>query len=261
MKKLALRILIGLLVLLILAFVVVGLFLDRAVKGAVETVGPKLAKVEIKLDSVRLSLFSGAGKVKGLLIGNPEGFKTPNAINVGAASLALAPGSLLSDKIVVKSINVEAPEITFETDFKGNNLNRIVSNLQDATGGNEPAPAKPKETAPKEKAAKPSKKLEVDDFLITGGKIHVSATILGGQALTVPLPTIHLTDLGKDNDGITAGELMKRVLSEIEKATADAVKNSAGDVGKTATDLSKGAEKSATDKISKGIGDLFKKKN
>ena len=69
-------------------------------------------KVQVKLDSVNLSLLSGSGKVQGLIVGNPEGFKTPQAISVGAASLALQPASLLADKIVVESINVQAPEIT-----------------------------------------------------------------------------------------------------------------------------------------------------
>ena len=261
MKKLLLRLLIALVVLLILVFVAIGLFLDSAVKKGVETIGPRLAKVDIKLDAVRLSLFSGGGKIKGLFVGNPEGYKTPSAVKVGIASLSLVPGSLLSDKIVIKSVNVQAPEITLETDFKHSHLGKIVDNLQAATGGGDSTPP-PK--AQGEKSSKPSKKLQVDDFIISDGKIHVSATLLGGQAVTVPLPTIHLTDLGTNSDGITAGELMKRVFSEVEKSAAGAAKGAVDSVGKAASDLTKDASKTATDsasKITKGIGDLFKKKN
>src|ERR1035437_10029823 len=100
MKKLIIRLLIALVVVVILAVLAVGLLLDGAVKRGVETFGPKLTKVDIKLQSVSLSLLSGAGTIKGLLVGNPEGFKTPSAIRVGEATLALKPGSLLSDKIV-----------------------------------------------------------------------------------------------------------------------------------------------------------------
>src|SRR6187549_3776815 len=114
MKKLIIRILIGLVILLILAVVAVGLFLDGAVKKGVETVGPMLTKVDVKLDSVSLSILFGSGKIKGLVVGNPEGFKTPNAIKMGTARVSIAPGSVFSDKIVVKSIRVEAPEITYE---------------------------------------------------------------------------------------------------------------------------------------------------
>ena len=100
MKKIIVRLLILLVILLVPAVVALHLFLDSAVKKAVEIAGPELMKVQVKLDSVNLSLLSGSGKVQGLVVGNPEGFKTPQAISVGAASLALQPASLLADKIV-----------------------------------------------------------------------------------------------------------------------------------------------------------------
>src|ERR1017187_10457019 len=69
MKKLIIRLLIALVVVVILAVVAVGLFLDGAIKRGVETFGPRLTKVEIKLQSLHLSLLSGWGTVKGLVDG------------------------------------------------------------------------------------------------------------------------------------------------------------------------------------------------
>lgn len=261
MKKILIRVVIVLVVLVVLGVIAVGLFLDSAVKKGVETAGPMLTKVDVKLDSVGLSLLSGSGKISGLVIGNPEGYKTPSAIRVGTASLALQPGSLLSDKVVIKSINVQAPEITFETDLKGNNLSKIMANLEAATGGAQQQPA----TTKQEKAA--SKKLQVNDFLISGGKVNVSLTTLGGKSVTVPLPEIHLTDLGTGPEGITAAELAKRVLSEIQKGAVSASSSAVTDLSKQASELGKQAvdtlNKSATDaagKATKSLGDLFKKK-
>ena len=214
MKKIIIRLLIALVVVVILAVLAVGLFLDGAIKKGVETFGPKLTKVDIKLQSVSLSLLSGSGTIKGLVVGNPEGFKAGSAIKVGTASFALKPGSLLSDKIVIKSINVQEPEITFETDLKHNNLSKIRSNVQEAAGGGEKQPAKPTEPSPP-KEAKAGKKLEVDEFIINGGKIHLSTTV-GGQEMTIPLKDIHLQDLGKGPEGITSGELVDLV--ELQQA-------------------------------------------
>ncbi len=259
MKKLLIRVLIGLVVAVILVVLAISLFLDGAIKRGVETVGPMIAKVPIKLDSVNLSLFSGSGKVKGLTVGNPEGYKTPSAIQVGSASLALQPGSILADKVVIRSINVQNPEITFETDLRGNNLSKIISNLQETTGGKDNAPAK--SGTPEAKA---SKKLQVDDFLISGGKIHVSITALGGKSATVALPEIHLTDLGKDPNGITAAELTKKVLQAIETEAVKAASSTVADLSKGAADLTKEAANSAvgtaSEQVTKGIGGLFKKK-
>jgi uncharacterized protein involved in outer membrane biogenesis len=263
MKKIVIRILIVFVVLFGLGMLLVSMFLGTVIKKGVLTVGPMLTKVDIKLDSVNLSLLSGSGSVKGLVVGNPEGYKTPSAIKAGSASLALRPGSLFSDKIVIKSVNVQAPEITFETNLKDNNLSKILANVEAAAGmtGDKPA-TKPNEPAPA-KEAKPSKKLQVDDFLITGGKIHVSITTLGGQSMTVPLPEIHLTALGQGPDGITGAELTKRVLQAIEKAAAQASSGAVADLGNQAAKLGKDLGKSGTDaagKITEGIGGLFKKK-
>ncbi len=256
MKKLALRLLIALVVLAILAFVGVALFLDSAVKRGVETVGPSLTKVSVKLQAVSLSLFSGSGKIKGLIVGNPEGFKTPSAINVGEASLSLQPSSLFGNKVIVKSVRVQAPEITFETDLHGNNLSKILANLEAATGGGEKAPEQPKE-------AKAGKKLQVDDFVITGAKLHVSVTALGGKSATVPLPDIHLQDLGKGPDGITPAELTRKVLQAVIENASQAATGAVTDLTKGLNDLGKEAGKNASstaEKITKGLGDLLKKK-
>jgi hypothetical protein len=103
---------------------------------------------------------------------------------------------------------------------------------------------------------KPAKKIEVDDFLITGAKVHVILTELGGKEMTLPLPEIHLTNLGKDGDGLTPTELTRAVfaavISDTTKAVADAL---------TKLDLTKGAEqlKQAGQGAIKSIGNLFKK--
>src|SRR5205085_1505276 len=118
--------------------------------------------------------------------------------------LALKLGSVFSDKVIIKSIELKEPEITLEGTLRGdNNLSKILSNVEGTSNStNEPAV----QTTP----GKPAKKLEVDDFLITGAKVHVNITSVG--EFTVPIPEIHLTDLGKGQDGITAAELTKLVL-------------------------------------------------
>ena len=70
---------------------------------------------------------------------------------------------------------------------------------------------------------KPAKKLEVDDFLITGAKVHANLTGLVNKELTLTLPDIHLTDLGKGPDGITAADLTKKVLTAITVNTITAL--------------------------------------
>jgi uncharacterized protein involved in outer membrane biogenesis len=254
MKKILIGVAIILFILIILGVVAIGLCLDSVVKRGVETVGPKLTQTEVKLDSLSLSILSGAGKIKGLLIGNPSGYKSPSAIQVGTASLALEPSSIFSSKVIIHSINVQAPEITFETDLKGNNLSKILANLQSASGGG---------GAGTNAASSPGKKLQVDDFLISGGKIHVSVTALGTQSATVALPEIHLAGLGQGPDGITPAELTERVLQAVEKEAAQMASSVVADLGKNAAGLTKGLGNNPTgavESISKSLGGLLQKK-
>jgi uncharacterized protein involved in outer membrane biogenesis len=260
MKKIFIRICIALVVLVVLAALGVHFFLDGAVKRGVETVGPKLTKVDVKLGGVHLSLLSGSGKLKGLVVGNPDPYKTPHSISVGTAALELKPGSLFSDKLIIHSINVEAPEITFEGGLGGNNLSKILANLNESTTG--PGGTNVPNATPQEQK-KANKKLQVDDFTITGAKLTANITDLGGKSLTIPLPTIHLSNLGTGPDGITAAELTKQVISAIEKESLQAVATHSADIGKAAENLTKGLGKDsggAVSNVTQGIGNLFKKK-
>jgi uncharacterized protein involved in outer membrane biogenesis len=257
MKKIITRLLLLLILLIILAALAAHFFLDGEVKRLVESIGPQLTKVSVKLERVNLMLLSGSGKLTGLVVGNPEGYKSPSAISSRSISLSLKPSSLLDDKIVIRSINLQGPEVTFETDLTQNNLGKILSNLDESTGGGK----EPKET-PKEPAAK--KKLEVDDFLITGAKLHVVVSSLGGKSATVALPEIHLKDLGTSPEGITPAELSRVVLKQLEASAAKAAEGAIVDLSKGAVYLggetSKVVPTNAVDKVTKGIGNLFKGK-
>ena len=230
------KILIGMVALvgIVVTAIVVGvaLFLDSGIKRGMETLGPQLTKVDVKLDGVSVSLLSGTGKIKGLVVGNPAGYQTPHAIRVDAASLALTPSSIFSDKVIIKSIRVESPNIYYESGLGGDNLRTIMNNVS------------------------ASKKLQVDDLVITGAKVSVSVKGTGGLAVPITLPDIHLTNLGQGPGGITASELTEKVVSEITNAVARHVGNvitNGGfpDQGKAAIDT--------VEKVTKRVTDLFKK--
>lgn len=254
MKKLLIRAVILVVVLVVAAVIGVALFLGGAIKKGVETVGPKIAKVDVKLDGVSLSILSGSGSIKGLVLGNPEGYKTPQAINVGNASLVVSPGSLLSDKIIVKSVRVDDAVITFEGGLSGNNLSKILDNVNASTGGDTAETGAAKDE-------KPGKKLQVDDFLITGAKVNVSLAGMAGKSVTVPLPVVHLTNLGQGEDGVTPAELTKRVLNEvIHAATKVATSDTVKDLTKGVTDAATKTATESIDKAAKSVTDIFKKK-
>ena len=256
MKKWLVRIVIAVVILLVVAVVAVGLFLDKGIKKGVETFGPELTKVSIKLDSVSLSLLSGGGKVKGLEVGNPEGYSAPTSIKFNTASLSLKPASLMSDKIVIKSIVVEAPDIYIAGTPTKNNLTKILDNIEAATGGGKDA------TATKANG-KPAKKLQVDEFVLTGLKVNYSPPGFSGQVFPLKVPDIKFTDLGTGPDGITAGELSKRVIDELISRIGPIAAQELSKFGKQVLDNATGSATNVVGeagKTLKGVTDIFKKK-
>jgi len=259
MKKLIVRIAIVVIVLVLVAVVASFFLLGSIIKKGVETVGPQITKTEMRLDGASLSVFSGSGTLKGLLVGNPEGYKTDSAIKVGSVSVGVKPGSIFSDRIHVTHVNVQAPEITFEGGLMGNNLSKLLDNVQSGSGGGG-------KSAGTTESSAGSQKIQVDDFLISGGKIHLSVNVpgVGEKSATVPLPEIHFTGLGQGADGITVAELTRKVLNEVLQKAIPAAEKAVADLGKGVTDAVKDLSKdpgTAVDKATKGIGDLLKKKN
>lgn len=215
------KLLAGLVVVLVVVLAVVVFNLDKGIKAVVETVGPELTKSSVTLDDVDLSLTTGEGSLSGLVVGNPAGFETPYAFSLGQISLAIDPESVTTDTIVINSINIVAPEITYES-LKGvTNLDQLQKNVEQATGSSGGSSAT--ESSTEESAAK---KLIIKDLRITGGKISYSNALLGSKAINVPLPAIRLTGIGEKTGGASAAEVVKQVLASINKSAAGAVANS-----------------------------------
>lgn len=246
-----------------LAVVVVGALvflasnLDSVLKAAIEAIGPKVTGTPVTVESVHLSAKSGTGTIRGLVIGNPAGYKTPYALRLGEARLEIDPSSILSDKVVIQSISVIEPEVNVEGGIKENNLSKLLANLQGSSGATKPA-SDTKEPTPE--AA--SKKLQVNDFLFSKAKVAAQLDVPGVKPLALTLPDIHVTKLGTGPEGITPADLTKKVLNQVIQEILPAVTKAAtGALGDVSKDASKilDSSKGQLDKAAKGVGDLFKK--
>jgi len=248
--KVFLTVLLILLVVIIVGAVVAVINLDRIVKKGAEVYGPEITKVSVKLDSVHIGLLTGSADIKGLVIGNPPGYKAPQAISVGEIFVRVDPLSLTKDKIVVHSIKVVSPDITFEGGLGGNNLMTIKNNVNGT-------PKQGGATIVTNSVGQPkkSKNLEVDDILITGAKVTGMINVFGKEipVKNLPLPDIHLIDLGKDPKGITPADLTEHILDAIAKGTVQTLGKYASNLGSGAMNLGTGK----IDQIKKGIGNLF----
>ena len=225
--KVVLRVGMLLLVLVVVAAVFLYTNLDRAVKGAVEELGPTYTGTPVTLDSVSLSPLSGEGSLRGLVVGNPSGFSAANAFTLGTIDLAIDTQSLTGDTIIIDKLHIVAPEITYEASKKGNNLKVLQRTIEGSTGGRGGAPGA-------EAGGEGGRKMIIRDFSLVDGKVHYANKLLGDKTLEVKLPPLTLTGIGEKSNGVTAAEATAQIVSAITRQVSAAIANSGaiGDLGK-----------------------------
>lgn len=214
--------------------------LDSLVKEAVEKVGTDATQAKVTLSDVNISLKSGSGALRGLTVGNPKGFKTPSAFELGSISVTIDIGSVGSDPVIIKEIVITNPKVTYELGSGGSNVDAIQKNVE--------AYSKQFQSGGGEKKSGDGPKLIIENLYIRGGKISVSAAFLQGKALTTPLPDIHLKDIGKEEKGADPGQVVKEVIDSMTKGIGSAV-GSLGleDLAKGVTEGVSGAMKAVTE--------------
>lgn len=199
-------------VLAVVGLVLVYFFMGAAVRKGVEVFGPQLTQTEVRLDHVGISPFSGGGTIRGLWVGNPDGFRTEKAFYMGEVSVNLAPTSLLGDRILIKRIYISEPEFTYERRLTSSNINEILKNIEAATQ---------REVTREEGKEVRAVKFEITEVIIENGKVGVG---VGSNAVAVAMPRLELRDIGKSRGGITADEatleIMKAVMASITRSVA-----------------------------------------
>ncbi len=238
-------------IVLVVLIIVAVVFLGQIVKTGIEKIGPQIAGVPISVEKVRINPLSGRVHVNALVIGNPEGFNTPSAMELGEFKLDIALGSLFSDTIVIREILIDAPQITYERGLKSSNLSTLLDNLAPEEGKQK------KEDAAETTAddQKPAKKVVIEDFQLNNAQVNATFTALGGKKLPLSLPSIHMTDIGKKSNGASITDVITEVLGKVTASTGAAATDALKGAGAIAGDTLKGATDMAGSAVS-GAGEL-----
>ena len=214
MKKL---ILIGcaLVVVVVAAIVFFGISnLGPIITQAVNTYGPKITQTDVQLGDAGVSLFSGEVKLEDFLLGNPKGFKAPQAMKVGSVYVDLDEKSLTGNPIVIDKIEVAAPEITYERAGRDDNFNALLRNVKKKSSSGQSGAGK---QTGKDADAGGGKKLLIRSLIIKDGRVNLTAKVLAGQTITAELPYIELKDIGGQKEGVTPAKAFNLILAELYK--------------------------------------------
>ncbi|PPQ32705.1 hypothetical protein CCR94_04635 [Rhodoblastus sphagnicola] len=112
--------------------------------------------------------------------------------------------------VMIESVTVIAPRITYEADDP-----TAVSNLESMKNNAKAHAA----SSSGMQAASAMRKVVIRNLTVMGGALSLAIPVVD-STLTVPLPPVHLSNIGADTDGATPPEIV-RVICE---AVADAAK-------------------------------------
>ncbi|MGD2029183.1 MAG: AsmA family protein [Desulfobacterales bacterium] len=201
----------GVLVAVIIILLVVGVSnLGPIIKKAVNTYGPKITKTQVKLGDVGVSLLSTEAKLKDFILGNPEGFKSEQAMSVKSIHVNVDEKSLTKDTIIIDKIEVVAPKITYEKIRGTDNFQTIMNNVKKSVGADKTT------EAPAEKGKKgEGKKILIRDFIVRSGKVNLTMAALGENTVSADLPDIHLKNVGQKKGGESPSEAFEEIFAAL----------------------------------------------
>ena len=237
------------------------LWLGPVVKPIANAAVPKITKTSFNLGHLSLNPYTGRFELGDMVLGNPAGYDEPTAVAVSNIVVDVAVTTACDKYVHIEEVTVDG---VFVSLVKGgeNNVDNMKQIQYNVAGGKEKyeekqakAEAEAKEAKPAEEAkpdegeaeAADSKKIVIDVLTLN------NITVKYGM-LTIPVPSITLKDLGKESDGLTAGELFEKIWEAVFNAAlavGDGVKALGGLLKDGAGALGDGAGK-AMDAIGAG---------
>ncbi len=232
--------------LFIVVLLVVFFRLNSMVKAGVENVLPRITGTPVKLEDVSISVFSGKGTLKGLVIGNPEGFNTEHAFALGTVRVDVDVLSVFSDKIIIEEVYIDGPEVIYEAGLRSSNIGEILDNVEEFAGP-------PKEgEAPEEGEKREAKKIQINHFVFKNGKLALSAKVLRGQKLSVPLPDVELHNIGSESGGKRVGEVAREIFVPLTRQIVNAAQEGVAQA-KELIETARGTVEEATGKAKEAV--------
>lgn len=255
--------LLGLLLVLVVAVVGLFLYLEPLVKTTVNTVGTKIVGTQVNLDGFRFAPFVGEAEITGLRVANPEGYKTPNLINLGRIFVKVDVKSLLTNTIVVDEVSVNGIELTYEMpDLSTSNVMQIQQNIAKNTASSNVAePVKTEvETVAEETPAeaKPAKNVIIKKVVVDGGALN-AMTPLQQDTLTLNMPAIEINGIGEQGDKLNIQETVTTIFNKILFNATSVVSKALLNTKDAVNDLANKAVDEAKNKVGDEIGGLLDK--
>lgn len=197
--------------------------LNSIVKGLVNKYGSEVTGTAVNLQGFNFSLTNGTASIDEITVANPKNYKSPYIFDLNKISVKVDLKSLTGNTIVIDSITVNQPIITYEMlSLTQNNIKEIEHNVQNYLNmAAAKKQASDNQVAVKEDSSE-GKKIIIKKLLINDAQLVVSTM---GKNVSVILPPIQMTNLGENSSSKQTNipELISKIITEVLNVASQSV--------------------------------------
>lgn len=176
-------------------------YYDLAIRRGIEIAGSRVLGVEVQVQGVTLSPFSGKGTISGLTVANPPEFGAPYAIELDNLEIVVNTDTLFSDVVEIESILIEAAEVTYETRLVTDNIRTLLANI----------PSGPRADRPSAETGG-STQVIIRDFRMVAPQVNVGAA---GLSAPVRIDDVHLQNIGDQSNAVTIAQAAQQIFGRL----------------------------------------------
>lgn len=181
-------------------------------KQLTEKVASEALGVPVTIGDMVITLEEKKVVVTNIKIANPPGYKKSHAITVD--SVTVAGESFSKQLLTFARVAVDGTNVNVEVTGKGTNLGDLKKNV-DAKKGS----SKPKSSSSQNSDGAHGKdeqiKVIVKKFALTKAQLNPSVTLIDKDLAYVTVPDIHLTNIGKKENGVVAQEAVAQIMDAV----------------------------------------------
>ena len=197
--------------------------LENIIKKIVHDYGSKVIGTDVSIKGVNFKPASGYVSINGIKIENPKQYKSKNLFYLDKLDIKINVSSLMDDLIIVDSIQVDNPKITYEMlSLTENNISYILNNIN--KNSSETSSVQENLNKSDENKKQSAKKVIIKNLNINNGTISVM-TGIGDlkKELSLPLPKIEMHNIGQEKQGSSIKDTINLVISKILNSTTETI--------------------------------------
>lgn len=230
MKKLVRVVLWTFVALAVLAALLVAtlpLWLGPVARPVANRVASSVLKVDFDLGRLSLNPYTGRLVVGDVRIANPPGYAESRAVTLGELNMSVDLASVFTDRIHLREVTLRDCFVSYlyGGENEVDNLTQLRMNAAGGKAAYEAARAREEAadaTAPEGTPAADEAVSDAPARMFVIDRLEISGVRVKFQMLTIPVPPITLTDLGKKSNGLMLAELTAQVWDAILKGATQA---------------------------------------